>query len=46
MSEELSELQEHAEHAKHDPTLAPVSLTMAALAVLVAVLPEVAVTIP
>lgn len=38
MSEELSELQEHAEHAKHDPTLAPVSLTMAALAVLVAVI--------
>jgi hypothetical protein len=37
MSEELSELQEHAEHAKHDPSLAPVSLTMAVLAVLVAV---------
>jgi len=37
MSEELNELQEHAEHAKHDPTLAPVSVTMAALAVLVAV---------
>jgi hypothetical protein len=37
MSEELSELQEHAEHAKHDPTLAPVSLTMAVLAVMVAV---------
>jgi len=37
MSEELSELQEHAEHAKEDPTLAPVSLTMAILAVLVAV---------
>jgi uncharacterized protein DUF4337 len=37
MSEELNELQEHAEHAKHDPTLAPVSLTMALLAVLVAV---------
>ena len=29
MSEELNELQEHAEHAKHDPSLAPVSLTMA-----------------
>jgi hypothetical protein len=37
MSEELNELQEHAEHAKEDPTLAPVSLTMAVLAVLVAV---------
>jgi hypothetical protein len=37
MSEELNELQEHAEHAKHDPSLAPVSLTMALLAVLVAV---------
>ena len=37
MSEELSELQEHAEHAKGDPKLAPVSVTMAILAVLVAV---------
>ena len=37
MSEELTELQEHAEHAKHDPSLAPVSLTMAVLAVMVAV---------
>jgi hypothetical protein len=37
MSEELNELQEHAEHAKHNPGLAPVSVTMAALAVLVAV---------
>jgi len=36
-SEELHELQEHAEPAKHDPTLAPVSLTMAILAVLVAI---------
>lgn len=36
-SEELQELHEHAEHAKHDPTVAPVSLTMAVLAVLVAV---------
>jgi hypothetical protein len=36
-SEELSELQEHAEHAKHDPSMAPVSLSMAVLAVLVAV---------
>jgi hypothetical protein len=37
MSEELQELQEHAEHARHNPDLAPVSLTMAVLAVLVAV---------
>ena len=37
MSEELNELKEHAEHAREDPTLAPVSLTMAVLAVLVAV---------
>jgi hypothetical protein len=37
MSEELNELREHAAHAKADPTLAPVSLTMAVLAVLVAV---------
>jgi len=37
MSEELNELKEHAEHAKEDPTLAPVSLTMAVLAVMVAV---------
>jgi hypothetical protein len=37
MSEELNELQENAEHAKHDPSLAPISVTMAALAVLVAV---------
>jgi uncharacterized protein DUF4337 len=36
MSEELQELQEHAEHARHNPDLAPVSLTMAVLAVLVA----------
>lgn len=36
-SEELNELHEHAEHAKHDPSLAPVSITMAILAVLVAV---------
>ena len=38
MSEELNELQEHAEHAKHDPTLVPVTVTMAILAVLVAVI--------
>ena len=37
MPEELNELQEQAEHGKHDPTLAPVSVTMAILAVLVAV---------
>jgi hypothetical protein len=36
MSEELSELQEHAEHGREHPDLAPVSLTMAVLAVLVA----------
>jgi hypothetical protein len=34
--EELQELQEHAEHAQHDQSLAPVSLSMAVLAVLVA----------
>jgi len=37
MSEELTELHEHAEHAKENPKLAPVSVTMATLAVLVAV---------
>jgi hypothetical protein len=37
MAEELTELQEQAEHAKENPELAPVSLTMAILAVLVAV---------
>jgi Domain of unknown function (DUF4337) len=37
MAEELTELQEHAEHAKENPELAPVSLTMAIVAVLVAV---------
>jgi Domain of unknown function (DUF4337) len=37
MSEELTELHEHAEHAKENPRLAPVSVTMAILAVLVAV---------
>ena len=36
-ADELTELKEHAEHAKEDPTLAPVSVTMAVLAVLVAV---------
>lgn len=34
---ELQELREHAEEALHNPTLKPVSLTMAVLAVLVAV---------
>jgi hypothetical protein len=37
MSEELNELKEHAEHAMEDPSLAPISVTMAVLAVLVAV---------
>jgi glutamine synthetase type III len=37
MSEELNELQEHAEHAKENPALAPVSVSMAVLAVCVAV---------
>jgi|SRR5271165_2038628 len=36
MSSELEEMHEHAEHAKHDPSLAPVTLTMAVVAVLVA----------
>jgi len=36
-ADELQELQEHAEHAQHNPSLAPVSLTMAVLAVCVAV---------
>jgi hypothetical protein len=36
MSEELNELHEHAEHAREHPDLAPVTLTMAVLAVLVA----------
>ena len=35
-SDELQELHEHAEHARHDPGAAPVSLTMAVLAVVVA----------
>jgi hypothetical protein len=34
--EELHELQEHAEHGREHPDLAPVTLTMAVLAVLVA----------
>jgi hypothetical protein len=36
MSEELNELHEHAEHAREHPDLAPITLTMAALAVFVA----------
>lgn len=36
-ADELQELQEGAEHAVHNPSMAPVSLTMAILAVLVAV---------
>jgi Domain of unknown function (DUF4337) len=36
MSDELQELHEHAEHAREHPDLAPVTLTMAVLAVLVA----------
>jgi hypothetical protein len=36
-ADELQELQEHAEHGHNNPALAPVSLTMAVLAVLVAV---------
>jgi hypothetical protein len=36
-ADELQELQESAEHAAHNPSMAPVSLTMAILAVLVAV---------
>jgi len=36
MTEELNELHEHAEHAREHPDLAPVTVTMAVLAVLVA----------
>ena len=36
MSDELQELQENAEHGAHEPSLAPVTLTMAIFAVLVA----------
>jgi len=36
MTEELTELQEHAEHGREHPALAPVTITMAVLAVLVA----------
>jgi len=36
MTEELQELHEHAEHTREHPDLAPVTITMAVLAVLVA----------
>ena len=36
-SPEFNELHEHAEHGAHDPSMAPVSLTMAVLAVLLAI---------
>lgn len=36
-SPEFHELQEHAEHGAHNPSLAPVSLTMAILAVALAI---------
>jgi hypothetical protein len=36
-SPEFHELHEHAEHAAHDPSMAPVSLTMAILAVALAI---------
>jgi hypothetical protein len=35
-SQELRELHEHAEHGRHEPTMAPVSFSMALLAVIVA----------
>jgi hypothetical protein len=37
MPDELSELQENAEHSRENPSLAPISVTMAILAVCVAV---------
>jgi hypothetical protein len=36
MPEDIHELQENAEHGAHEPTLAPVTVTMAVFAVLVA----------
>jgi hypothetical protein len=36
MPEEMQELQENAEHGAHEPSLAPVTVTMAILAVMVA----------
>lgn len=37
MSDELQELQEHAEHGREHPDQAPISITMAILAVMVAI---------
>jgi hypothetical protein len=37
MPDELSELRENAEHGRENPSLAPISVTMAILAVLVAI---------
>ena len=37
-TDELRELHEHAEHGAHDPSMAPVSLSMAILAVFVAMI--------
>jgi hypothetical protein len=37
MPDELSELQENAEHGRENPSMAPISVTMAILAVCVAV---------
>jgi hypothetical protein len=37
MAEEIQEIHEHAEAGHHDPALAPVTITLAVLAVLVAV---------
>lgn len=36
MPDEIGELKEHAEEAAHEPSLAPITLTMAILAVLIA----------
>jgi predicted Zn-dependent peptidase len=36
MGDELQEMQEHAEHGAHDPSLIPVTFTMAVLAVVLA----------
>ena len=36
MTDELQELEERAEHARHDPSVVPVTITMAVVAVLVA----------
>ena len=37
--EELHEMEEHAEHSAHDPSLLPVTFTMAVLAVVLAATP-------